>query len=166
MTFATPLTKGGNYTLALARGDRRSGGQLDRIRRHRSLPAHAGHDSLPTVSSVTPSGLTNADVSSLSVTFDKAINASTFTSSAGDASAGPPARSRRARSRSPRLTPRDYTVAFPTQTQEGTYNVSIGGPGVLDISGNAMTAAYQTSFTIDHSVLSVVSVEPDGHGER
>ena len=33
---------------------------------------------------------------------------------------------------------------------------------MLDISGNAMAAAYQTSFTIDHTVLAVVSVSPSG----
>ncbi len=33
---------------------------------------------------------------------------------------------------------------------------------MLDISGNAMAAAYQTSFTIDHSTLAVVSVSPSG----
>ena len=60
----------------------------------------------------------------------------------------------------------DYTVSFPQQTQEATYAVSIGGPGVHDISGNAMTAAYLTSFIIDLTAPSVVSVTPTGHGQR
>ena len=60
----------------------------------------------------------------------------------------------------------DYTVAFPTQTEEGTYNVAIGGPAVLDISGIGMAAAYQTSFTIDHTRAGGGLGEPHGHSER
>ena len=45
---------------------------------------------LPVVTAVTPSGLTNANVSSLSVTFNKAINPSTFTS--GEVTISGPAR--------------------------------------------------------------------------
>ena len=116
---------------------------------------------LPVVSSVTPSGLTNANVSSLTVSFDKAINTSTFTSS--EVSITGPAGAISTSSISiTEVDAADYTITIPTQTQEGEYSVSIGGPGVLDISGNAMAAPYQTSFTIDHSVLAVVSVSPSG----
>ncbi len=160
VTFATPLTKGGNYTLALAAaitdlaGNSIGSGVTD----HFQLTPDT---SLPTVTAVTPSGLTNADVSSLSVNFDKAINASTFTSALVSIS-GPAGAIATGSITITEVDAADYTVAFPTQSQEGTYDISIGGPGVLDISGNAMAAAYQTSFTIDHSVLSVVSVSPTG----
>ena len=110
---------------------------------------------------MTPSGLTNADVSSLTVTFNKSINASTFTSSQVTIS-GPGGAISTGSITVTEVDAAHYTVAFPTQTQEGAYNVSIGGPGVLDISGNAMAAAFQTSFTIDHSILAVVSVTPTG----
>ena len=56
----------------------------------------------------------------------------------------------------------DYTVSFPQQTQEATYAVSIGGPGVQDVSGVGMTAPYLTSFIIDLTAPSVVSVTPTG----
>ncbi len=95
------------------------------------------------------------------VSFDKAINPSTFTSSEVTIS-GPAGAIATSSITITEVDAADYTVTFPTQTEEGTYNVSIGGPGVLDISGNAMAAAYQTSFTIDHSVLAVVSVSPSG----
>ena len=160
VTFATPLTKGGEYTLALAAaitdlaGNSIGSGVADQFQL-------TPDTSLPTVTAVTPSGLTSANVSSLSITFDKAINPSAFTS--GDVSISGPAGAIAMGSLTiTEVDAADYTVTFPTQTEEGTYQISIGGPGVTDISGNAMAAAYQTSFTIDHSVLSVVSVSPTG----
>ena len=160
VTFAAPLTKGGTFTLALSpsiadiAGNLLGSGVTDQFQLTPDTTP-------PVVSTVSPSGVTSANVSSLSVSFDKAINPSTFTSSEV-AISGPLGAIATSSITITEVDAADYTVTFPTQTEEGTYNVSIGGPGVLDISGNAMAAAYQTSFTIDHSVLAVVSVSPSG----
>ncbi|HEV3312710.1 MAG TPA: Ig-like domain-containing protein, partial [Chloroflexota bacterium] len=160
VNFSAPLTKGGNYTLSLGTGitdlagNSIGSGVADTFQLNADTTA-------PVVSAVSPSGLTNTDVSSLEVTFNKAINASTFTSSQVTIN-GPGGVISTSSITVTEVGAADYTIGFPTQTQEGTYNVSIGGPAVLDISGNAMAAAFQTSFTIDHSILAVVSVSPTG----
>ena len=115
----------------------------------------------PTVASVSPSGDVSTVVSSLAVAFDKAIDPSTFTSSEVTIT-GPNGVIPTGSITVTEVDAADYTVAFPQQTQEATYTVSIGGPGVHDISGNAMTAAYLTSFIIDLTAPSVVSVTPTG----
>ena len=146
VTFFSPLTKGGEYTLALSStiadiaGNTLGSGVSDEFQL-------TPDTTRPAVSVVSPSGVTSANVSSLSVSFNKAINPSTFTSSEV-AISGPAGAIATSSITITEVDAADYTVAFPTQTLEGTYNISIGGPGVLDISENAMTAAYQTSFTI------------------
>ncbi len=160
VTFAAPLTKGGAYTLALSSsiadlaGNTIGSGVTDQFQL-------TPDTTLPVVTAVTPSGLTNANVSSISVTFNKAIDPSTFTSAEVSIS-GPAGAIANSSITITEVDAAHYTIAISTQTDEGTYSLSIGGPGVLDISGNAMAAAYQASFTIDHTVLAVVSVSPTG----
>ncbi len=160
VTFATPLTQGGAYTLQLAAsiadlaGNPLGSGVTDTFTLNPDTTP-------PVVASVTPSGLTNANVSSLTVTFDKAIDASTFTpAKVVITTPGGPIPT--ASITVSEIDAAKYAVSFPQQTQEATYDVGIGGPGVLDISGNAMTAAYQTSFTIDRTAPTVVSSTPTG----
>ena len=160
VTFANPLTKGGNYTLQLAStitdraGNSIGTGVADTFNLIQDTTP-------PTIASVSPSGLTNANVSSLTVTFDKAIDPSTFTSAEVGITT-PSGTIGTSAITVTEINASTYTVAFPPQTQEATYDVSLGGSDVLDISGNAMTAAYQTSFTIDHTPPTVSSVSPTG----
>ncbi len=160
VNFAAPLTQGGAYTLALSAsiadlaGNTIGSGVVDQFQL-------TPDTTLPVVSTVTPSGLTSLNVSSLSVAFNKAINPTTFTSSEVTIN-GPGGAIAAGSITITEVDAADYTITIPTQTEEGLYSVSIGGPGVRDISGNAMAAAYQTSFTIDHTVLAVVSVSPSG----
>ena len=84
----------------------------------------------------------------LTVAFNKAIDPSTFTSSEVTIT-GPNGAIPTGSITVTEVDAAHYTVTFPQQTQQATYAVSIGGPGVHDISGNAMTAAYLTSFIID-----------------
>ncbi len=160
VAFASPLILAGNYSLSLAStiadiaGNPIGSGVVDTFQ---LIP----DTTPPVVSGVQPSGPTNQNVSSLSVTFDEAINPATFTSNqvviSGPSGIIP--------SGSITITEVDsshYTVAIPTQSLEATYSVSIGGPAVQDISGNGMTAAYQTSFTIDRNAPQVVAVTPSG----
>ena len=100
-------------------------------------------------------------VSSLTVAFDKAIDPSTFTSSEVTIT-GPNGAIPAGSITVTEVDAAHYTVTFPQQSQQATYAVSIGGPGVHDVSGNAMTAAYLTSFIIDLTAPTVVSVTPTG----
>ena len=160
VTFSSPLAIGGTYTLQLAAGIADLAGNM--LGSGVTDTFQLTPDTAPPyVAAVSPSGPTSANVSSLTVTFNKAINASTFTS--GEVTiTGPNGAIPTGSITVTEVDASDYTVTFPQQTQEATYNVSVGGPGVLDISGNAMTAAYLTSFTIDRTPPTVVSSTPTG----
>src|SRR5262249_8293049 len=139
VTFASPLTKGGSYAIQLSSsiadlaGNTLGPGVADNFQ----LTADT---TPPIVSAVTPSGPTRANVGSLTVAFNEAIDPTTFTPDKVviTAPSGPIPTS------AITVTPvdaADFTVTFPQQTQEATYNVSVG-PGILDTSGNALAASY------------------------
>ena len=159
VTFAGPLVKGGTYTLQIAptvadlAGNTLASGVGDTFQLTPDTTP-------PTVTLVTPSGIVPTDISTITIAFNKAIAASTFTGSqitiTGPGGAIPAA--------SLTITPVDsqnFKVTFPAPTQDGIYNVALG-TGITDISGNALAAPYQTSFTIDTTPPQLGSVTPSG----
>ncbi|WP_165235209.1 Ig-like domain-containing protein, partial [Aquisphaera insulae] len=114
----------------------------------------------PQVVSLSPTGLLNRAVSAIRVRFSEAILTSSFT--AADVTLdGPPNAVDHA---SIVVTPFDATtfdITFTPLTADGSYTVSIG-PDITDLSGNALTAAYAGSFTIDRTGAAVVGMAPTG----
>ncbi len=92
-----------------------------------------------------PSANTDNDVL---LTFNEAVNPATLTSSTV-ALTGPSGQAIPITAITPVSGSGDkqFNVQFATQTAGGTYSLTVG-PNVLDASGNAMTQAYQTTFTI------------------
>ena len=104
----------------------------------------------PQISAVTPNGIVNTAVSAIHVTFSKAINPSTFT--AADITLTDPNGNPISVSGPTLDGGTTYSFSFPTQNTEGTYNLTIA-PGVQDVAGNPLAAAYQSSFTIELPAL-------------
>ena len=160
LDFEDPLVAGGTYTVAVGSGVADAAGNAVAPPTSESFTL-VPDTTPPTVASVSPSGDVSTAVSSLTVTFDKAIIPGTFTGSEVTIT-GPNGAIPTGSITVTEVDASDYTVTFPQQTQEATYAVSIGGPGVQDVSGVGMTAPYLTSFIIDLTAPSVVSVTPTG----
>ena len=155
-----PLVVGGTYTVAVGSGVADAAGNALVAPTSESFTL-VPDTTPPTVASVSPSGEVSTAVSSISVAFDKAIIPSTFTA-AEVAITGPDGAIPTSSITVTEVDASDYKVSFPEQSQQATYDVSIGGPGVQDVSGVGMTAAYLSSFTIDLTPPTVVTVTPTG----
>src|SRR6185295_9279193 len=88
----------------------------------------------PFVTGANLSGTLNAPFSNLTVTFNKDIDAATFTTAqvkivgpSGAITAGAVSR----------IDARNFQITFPTQNTEGNYTFTIG-PGIRDLAGNQM----------------------------
>src|SRR5262249_15705578 len=110
--------------------------------------------------SLSPQGLLNHDVSSFHVVFSEDIDPSTFTDSDVGISGpgGAVDTSQIAVSHSDAHT---FDLSLPVLTSEGDYSLTIG-PNITDLSGNAMGAAQQGSFTIDKTGPRVTTLNPSG----
>ena len=132
VVFESPLIAGGVYTLQLAptiadvAGNVLGSGVADTFQ---LLPDVTP----PTVTSVTPTGIVASNVSSLTVTFDEAIDPATFTSDQLTLQ-GPGGTIATAAITVTALNATQFTVAFPATTQDGVYSVTLG-TGIADISG-------------------------------
>ena len=113
----------------------------------------------PQITAVVPTGTINSAVNSIDVTFNKAINASTFT--AADITFTDPNGHAVSVSAPTLVSVNTYAFTFPVQNTDGTYNLTIG-PNVLDLAGNALSSAYQSSFTIQLPALVVDTLVPSG----
>ena len=160
LDFEDPLVAGGTYTVAVGSGVADAAGNAVAPPTSESFTL-VPDTTPPTVASVSPSGDVSTAVSSLTVNFDKAVIPGTFTGSEVTIT-GPNGAIPTGSIAVTEVNASDYTVTFPQQTQEATYAVSIGGTGVQDVSGVGMTAPYLTSFIIDLTAPSVVSVTPTG----
>jgi hypothetical protein len=111
-----------------------------------------------TVRQFAPQGRRNQDVSELTIEFTEAVDAATFTS--GDVLISGPGGSIGAASIlvTP-LSSNRFQIAFPMQSDEGLYTVSIG-PAILNLTGQPMTPGafsvqYQSGFdTVNPAVWS------------
>src|SRR5262249_38085290 len=110
--------------------------------------------------SLTPTGLLNANVTSLRVTFSENILASTFTA-ADVAVTGPGGPLDPATFSVTQLDGRTFQVNLPTLSAEGAYPVRVA-PDIPDPSNNPMTAAAQTWFPIDKTGPHVPAASPTG----
>jgi hypothetical protein len=100
----------------------------------------------PGVVSVSPSGSFTNAISSAEVTFNMAIDASSFTPAAvvlTTPSGVVPA----AQVTITQETPLVFRIGFPLQTAPGLYSLAIG-PNIKSIGGQSMAAAYHAQFTI------------------
>ena len=111
----------------------------------------------PHVTAATPTGAATAPVSAVTLTFNEAIQASSFTTASIDSLTGP----------SGAITPTSvtevsstqFTVNFAAQSAAGTYTLTVG-PNILDLAGNKMDQnqdgvngevpqdEYTTTFTL------------------
>ena len=57
--------------------------------------------------------------------------------------------------------PTRFEIGFPTSTEDGDYELSIG-PGITDTAGNPMPSAYQATFSIDQTGPAIVASSPVG----
>ena len=118
----------------------------------------------------TPDGPVNTLIDHVDVTFDEAIDADSLDVS--DVSVTGPAGPIQAQGVSP-LSAVSFRVAFPQQTAEGTYNVTIG-PSIADTAGNLMDQdqdgrkdeptddQYTAALVIDLTRPQVASHTPQG----
>src|SRR5262249_1807857 len=115
-------------------------------------------NSPPRVISVSPSGPINTNVGSLLIVFSEALLAGTFTTAdvAFTGPVGPISSLSLNQSNST-----TWSLAFPTQTNQGLYLVTIG-PAIQDTVGNSMTSAATSSFTIDFVGPRVTNMTPSG----
>lgn len=133
-----------------------AGGQLN----FRTMPGLVENGVGARITGTTPNGNVFAPVSVVQVTFNKPVDASTFTPdqvvfTAPDGSIIPVAN----------VTPSDNTnrhfdVAFDAQTGVGAYTMVIG-PNILDLDGNPMPQAYTAHFSIHGP--SITDSTPNGN---
>lgn len=158
----------GNYTLAVGPGITDVAGNAMN-QDGDSSNGEAGQDAFqtvvsltdnapPTVASVTPSGGTVNNVSSLVITFNEPVSAATFTT-ADLALSGPSGNIVVTSLTSPDN--RIWTASFALQSAQGTYAFTIG-PSLQDLQGNAMQSAYAGTFTIDRAGPSITGMTPSG----
>jgi fibronectin type 3 domain-containing protein len=114
----------------------------------------------PRVVAASPQGNTSGPVSAVTLTFSEPILASSFTLASVDSLTGP--NGAITPSAINQLSPTQFQVTFPAQTQAGTYTLVVG-PNITDPAGNAMDQnqngvngeipadEYTTSFTITTS---------------
>ncbi len=114
----------------------------------------------PTVANFSPTGLTNQNVSSFTVGFSKAIDASTFTSAQVTIS-GPNGPLDPSTFNITAVNASTFQIGFPTQSAAGTYSITLG-TGITDLSGNHLASPYQTSFTIDTTGPHITAESPSG----
>jgi len=111
-------------------------------------------ETAPAIVAHTPSGVQQAGVATVRVTFDGWILAETF--DGGDVAISTPAGAVDPAQITvlPVIDPQtpdlhdEFDVQFPAQTADGACTFEIG-PGITDISGNPMDAAWQGGFSID-----------------
>ena len=166
INFPTQLAQG-NYTLTVGPnindfagnpmnqdGDAANGEPEDAF----TITVYLQDNGPPTVTRVTPSGSISNDVSSVTIQFDEPLLAGSFTTDdlalSGPGGAIPVTSLTQSNSTT-------WIAGFATQTTVGTYPLTIG-PAIEDVLSNAMTAAYQTSFTIDRTGPGVTAMSPSG----
>ncbi len=169
VTLATALSTAGTYSIAVGPDitAAASGYKLDQDRD--GIGAEAGQDvftqalvldrSTPVVTAQTPTGTQTAAVGQVVLTFNEAIQSSTFTPAdvtlTGPGGAGVQVLA------VDRISDTQFRIRFPVQFVNGTYTLNVG-PDIADLAGNVLTAAYVGSFVIDRSPLRVVSQTPSG----
>jgi hypothetical protein len=114
----------------------------------------------PAVVLFSPMGLGNKDISTLQVTFSKRIRGNTFTPSQVTIT-GPNGTIDSSTITVTLLNDRNFRIDLPKQSVQGTYIVTLG-TGIMDLSGNALPAPYQATFTIDKTGPRVTAVTPTG----
>ena len=107
----------------------------------------------PQVTAVAPTGTINTRTSQVLVTFSEPIDLNSFAPAAvsligpaGSISASQPQL----------VSGSTYSIGFPAQATQGTYNLTIG-TGVKDYAGNALASSYSSSFSIALPDLAVLS---------
>ena len=107
----------------------------------------------PQITALTPSGTYNNSVSQALVTFSEPVDLNTFSPSAITL-AGPAGA---ISVNQPQLVSGNtYSISFPTQTAQGTYNLAIAS-SVTDFAANEMGQKFSTSFTIALPDLTVTT---------
>ncbi|MBS0265797.1 MAG: Ig-like domain-containing protein, partial [Planctomycetes bacterium] len=117
--------------------------------------------SAPTITSFSPVGPRNTDVTKMQVTFSESLLLSSFTTAdvAINGPAGivnPTAVSVVAGSDD-----RTFDITLPSQSVEGDYTVTVG-PQITDLAGNRLAQAASFSFTIDKTGPRALSASPTG----
>ena len=125
-----------------------------------SAPIQVVDNSPPSVTAFVPAGVLNANVSSFQVTFNKPMAAATFTP-ARVSIIGPGGALDPSTLTITAVTTSTFTVAFPSQSAEGAYAISLA-TGITDLSGNGLLIPYQTSFTIDKAGPRIIATTPTG----
>ncbi|MBN2473427.1 MAG: Ig-like domain-containing protein [Pirellulales bacterium] len=152
-----PIVTAGVYTLEVGGAEDRAG----------NVAPTGSHDftlmpdtTLPYVTAFSPLGPQNQDVSLLVVQFNEAMVPASFepadVSLSGPGGPVDPA--------SLSILPtgdRQFEIAAPTLTAEGTYSVSLART-ITDLAGNPLRATYRASFTIDKMAPTVIDVSPAG----
>ena len=107
----------------------------------------------PAVTALGPTGAYNNSISRITVTFNKAVDSSTFTPSAitlvgptGTITVNQPQL----------VSGTTYSITFAPQATQGTYTLTVA-PSVADLAGNAMAQPFTGSFTVALPDLAVTS---------
>jgi hypothetical protein len=101
----------------------------------------------PAVLGMSPAGTVATWVESVEVTFNVAVDASTFTP-ADVVLTAPSGVVPTAQITVTELTPQTFRVSFPAQADDGVYTVQVG-PAIANPFGTPMAAAYTGNFTIN-----------------
>lgn len=175
LTFAATQTLAGTYTLVLGPQIEDQGGNpMDQ--NQNGTPGETTADrytgtftiTAPRVLSHTPSGLSTAPVSTLNVTFDRPINATTFTLADIVSFTGPEG-AIAVNSIAPSTgTATTFTLSFDAQDLDGAYTLVLG-PDIRDGNGNPMDQnqnGIPGQATADRytATFSLGSIGPDGFG--
>ncbi|MEO6753269.1 MAG: CARDB domain-containing protein, partial [Chthoniobacteraceae bacterium] len=140
LNFA-PLTTGGLYNLSV-------GPAIYDTFGNGMAAAYTGSFTVdavpPSITSATPSGTVNTALSSLTVTFNKPVDATTFTPARAQLT-GPSGAI--AITAVVQLAANSFRLDFARQTASGQYAFTIG-PAIQDTVGNAMTAPFNQTVTV------------------
>lgn len=158
----SPLVVAGNYAIGIP-------GSVVDLAGNAITPATSSTFALladttqPFVVNYSPVGVQGADVTRMTARFSEPMLAGSFTIE--DVAIMPPTGAAAPQISLVRLLPgtdREFEVVFsqPLATT-GTYQVAVG-PNITDLSGNAMSAAYQALFTIDKTGPQVITMAPSG----
>ena len=114
----------------------------------------------PSITSVTPAGLINQDLSSLTVSFSEAIApisfapaAVTITGDAGSVS--------QSSITVTQISTTQYRVNFPAQSADGLYTILIS-QAITDLSGNPLSSPFEGLLTIDKTGPYLAGSNPSG----
>ncbi len=117
-------------------------------------------NAIPAILASTPAGSVSHSVDAVEVTFNTAINATSFTS--GDVVfTAPSGVLSAAQVAVTGITPQVFRISFPAQTAEGTYALQVG-PAIANTFGTPMSAAFVGGFSIGLPRAAVAAAGTNG----